>query len=426
MPAFGARVLGRIPGIDASHFGAVFGKVVGAVAFGRFKTQVFGKPCLVVDFFNLVGLSVTRVRHDFALDAADKMIVFFAQHRFAVVAAAKAVVLELLDFHVPEVVGPKGNVFCIERPVRRKRKVFGAVCRTFAFVVKARQCGNVQPVRIRRVEEHLDVRRENLIAAEVAVFVDGVERLVARKREEVVERSDRGEFRTEFLEFGSFREVPALGANVVVDIGQRVFEAGVRRQVFLFPVGVREFAAAGGFVLQILRHPGLPANFNGVVFFPVARVCHFAHVELARHPCEAPELGDGDAKIVAPFFPGIDVFDLDDNLAHVFERFVEHDDIGVRFFVALPFGLGERDGLDEIPLGVLVNLDRFREAEVDERRGIAQVAVEQREHLDLLRAHREFQRNGLVLERGAPYLVERVHVLFHNHVFGPVGNLALI
>ena len=54
---------------------------------------------------------------------------------------------------------------------------------------------------------------------------------------------------------------------------------------------------------------------------------------------------------------------------------VKDDDVGVRLLVALPFGLGERDRLDEVALGVLVNLDGLREAEVDEGRGIAQVQI---------------------------------------------------
>ena len=52
-----------------------------------------------------------------AFQAAYEMVVFVAKHGFAVISTTKAVVSQVLDFHVAVFVRPKGNIFCVFGPI---------------------------------------------------------------------------------------------------------------------------------------------------------------------------------------------------------------------------------------------------------------------------------------------------------------------
>ena len=88
-----------------------------------------------------------------------------------------------------------------------------------------------------------------------------------------------------------------------------------------------------------------------------------------------------------------------------------------------PIGLGKRMHLDQVVGGVLVNLDGLCEAVICVSRRITQKAVIKGDKVQTRGLYQEFQGDGLVLVLGSPHLKKRVHVLFHDHVFGSVRGL---
>ncbi len=62
LPAGGAGIHGRLPGVETSVFVAICVVVVVTIAaFCRFVREVFGKPVVVSDFDNSISVTVTRV-----------------------------------------------------------------------------------------------------------------------------------------------------------------------------------------------------------------------------------------------------------------------------------------------------------------------------------------------------------------------------
>ena len=90
------------------------------------------------------------------------MIVFVAEHGFAVVGAAKAVMPELLDFYIAVFVGPERDFLGIYGPVRAESVSFARFFGAFAIVIAAGERRKVHAVSVRGVEEYFGVGRIRL------------------------------------------------------------------------------------------------------------------------------------------------------------------------------------------------------------------------------------------------------------------------
>ena len=183
-----------------------------------------------------------------------------------------------------------------------------------------------------------------------------ITRLAVGGREQVVVRGRRRKVCQQICKFCLGRETPAFRANIVFDVGGWLFQACIRRDLYIGPVGIGKWAATACLVAQILGHPNVVAHADGSVGLSVAHVGQLRKVGLVRQAGESPEFDQGDAYILVEL-ARVNVLDFNDNLEYVLERFIEHDHVGKGVFVPAPIGLGERMHLDQVVGGVLVNLD---------------------------------------------------------------------